>query len=94
MTKRILAVLLVLGALAVMAGADCANPCETYCDMQADCLDDLYDGDWTYSGYEDMDAFYDDCLGFYDLGSGPGMDRTEQNACKVAMRIFDEGYCS
>jgi hypothetical protein len=85
---------LVVAALLVMCGADCASPCETYCEMQADCMEDLFDGDWTYSGYIDGDEYYEQCLDWYDIGGGVGIDRTENNACKIALRIFDDDLCS
>jgi len=92
--RALLAAALVASALAFMAGADFASPCETYCDMQAQCLEDAYDGDWTYTGYIDFDEYYEQCLEWYDIGGGPGIDRTENNACKIALRLFDDDLCS
>ncbi len=94
MARKILCALIVTGALVVMTGADCSSPCEVYCQQQADCWEDYYVGDWEYTGYLDGDEFYEECLDFYDFGGGPGIDRTENNACKVALQIFDEGLCS
>lgn len=94
MARKILCALIVTGALVVMSGSDCSSPCEVYCQQQADCLDELYVGDWEYTGYLDPDDFYENCLEFYDIGGGPGIDRTENNACKIAMRLFDDGLCS
>ncbi len=72
-------------------GCDQADWCYRYCEDLSDCLDDLYEGDWGYTGYDDRDDYFDECWAIYDDPLPGSAYRTQQKLCKAADESIDYG---
>lgn len=71
----------------------CGSPCEEYCSLLADCIEDEWGGDYELYGYADWQDAHDECLDRHQFPGGPAIQRANQNSCRLLADAFDLEDC-